>query len=288
MAVEIMAWNVLDALSDEQRARGVLREIGKQRPGAVVLSEAYREGKEQFLDDVVQEMDASGYHTVYGLYEDDDGREDRHGIMGLMRKDSAAAAQPKIISLVTRNAVHLPLLDTERSTETVIDFYGVHLDDRNEQRRMAQAEWLIGAAGLNSRVVIGGDMNALHHDDMRAKALRAIRPIAKRMPSVEPRPDYTPPKLKRIGSLASRLTDMATGSTLQLFEAAGFDDVDPDRQPTKGPFNLDHILVKGPLVYFNQHTHARPPVSDQNKAPLSDHRAISVSVYALPEASASS
>lgn len=270
MAVEVMAWNVLDAFSDESRARGVLQVVQEQRPDAAVFSEAWREGKDGLLDNVLDDLDRNGYAVAHGLYEDNDGRQDRHGIIGIVRSELVADQKPQLVSLGSRNAVHVPVVSTA-GTETVFDFFGAHLDDRSEQRRLAQAERLIAAADFSGRVVVGGDLNAMHRTDPRAKALRAVRPIARRMPTVEPRPDFKPPKLKRIGSLASRLTDMATGTTLERFEDAGFEDADSRRQPTKGPFNIDHILIKG-LVSFDQRTH--------DKSPLSDHRAISTSVYA--------
>jgi len=270
MAVEIMAWNVLDAFSDESRGRGVLQVVQEQRPDAAVFSEAWREGKDELLDNVLDDLGRSGYTVAHGLYEDNDGRQDRHGIMGIVRSELVADQKPQLVSLGSRNAVHVPVVNPASGGETVFDFFGVHLDDRSEQRRLAQAERLIAAADFSGRVVVGGDLNAMHRTDPRAKALRLVRPIARCMPTVDPRPDFKPPKLKRIGSLASRLTEMATGTTLGRFEEAGFEDTDARRQPTRGPFNIDHILIRG-LVAFGQRTH--------DKSPLSDHRAVSVSVY---------
>jgi hypothetical protein len=274
MAVEVMAWNVLGAFSDESRAKGILQAIQEQRPGTAVFSEAYREDKDHLLDNVLEELDRNGYTTVYGLYEDDDGRQDRHGIIGIVRNEIMANDKPQIISLGSRNAVRMPLLHSAANAERVVDFFGVHLDDRSEQRRLAQAERLIAVAKFSGQAVIGGDLNAMHRTDSLARALRMVHPVAKRMPTVEPRPDFRPPKLKRIGSLASRLTDMATGTTLQQLESAGFEDADRSHQPTKGPFNLDHILVKG-LVASGYHAHA--------KTPLSDHRAISATLDVRPK-----
>lgn len=267
MAVEVMAWNVLDAFSDENRARGILQVVQEQRPDTAIFSEAWREGKDKLLDNVLDDLDRGGYTVAYGLYEDNDGRQDRHGIIGIVRSELVADQKPQLISLGSRNAVHMPVVNRATGGETVCDFFGVHLDDRSEQRRLDQAIRLIAVAHFSGQVVVGGDLNAMHRADPRAKALRFVRPIAKRMPTVEPRPDFKPPKLKRIGSLASRLTDMATGTTLGLFEEAGFRDTDMHRKPTKGPFNIDHILVRG-VAAFGQRTH------DEN--PLSDHRAVSV------------
>lgn len=270
MAVEIMAWNVLDAFSDESRAKGVLQVVQEQHPDAAVFSEAWREDKDHLIDDVLEDLDGNGYTVTHGLYADDDGRQDRHGIIGIVRNEVVADNKPQIVSLGSRNAVHMPLLNmTGNNTETILDFFGVHLDDRSEQRRLAQVERLIAATEFSGKIAIGGDLNAMHRADPLARTLRMVRPIVQRMPTIAPRPDFKPPRLKRIGSLASRLTDMATGTTLQQLESAGFVDADTSHQPTKGPFNLDHILLKG-LVAFSQRTH--------EKSHLSDHRAVSALV----------
>jgi len=264
---EVMAWNVLDAFSDENRAQGILEVVEEQQPDVAVFLEAWREDKAHPLEYALEELEAKGYATLHGLYDDNDGRQDRHGILGIVRRDNLADRQPQLVSLGSRNAVHIPFVD--ESTEQVIDFFGTHLDDRTEERRMGQANRLIAAAEFSGRVVIGGDFNALYRDDSRAKMLRIIKPLAQRMPTVEPRPDFKPPKLKRIGSLASRLTDMATGTTMEQFVGADFEDTDPKRQPTKGPFMLDHIVVRGVTVNSQQ---------TLEKSPLSDHRAVSASV----------
>jgi len=86
MAIDVLAWNVLDAFSDEQRARGVLDVTLQQRPDVAVFSEAWREGQEGLLDNVYGHLDKAGYSIAGGLYEDDDGREDRHGILAIVRR----------------------------------------------------------------------------------------------------------------------------------------------------------------------------------------------------------
>lgn len=54
---------------------------------------------------------------------------------------------------------------------------------------------------------------------------------------------------------------MAIGTTLERFENAGFNDADPSRQPTKGPFNIDHIVYRG-LAVVAQSTHSKNFLSD--------------------------
>lgn len=269
MAVEVMAWNVLDAFSDPGRARGVLEVVQADRPDVAVFSEAWRESEDHLVDGLLGDLSDIGYTAVHGLYDDNDGRLDRHGILGIVRNELVADQKPQLISLGSRNAAHIPFIDEASGAE--IDFFGAHLDDRSEKRRLAQASQLVARAGLSERAVIGGDFNAMYRNDRLAKVLRPLGSIAQRLPTVDPRPDFKPPKLQRFGSLASRLTAMATGTTMQQFEAAGFEDADPERQPTKGPFALDHIVVRG-LEVTEQRTHP--------KSPLSDHRALSVHVAA--------
>lgn len=261
MAVEVMAWNVLDAFSDEARARGVLAVVARQRPDAAVFSEAYAEGKETLLDDVLDELTGHGYAVVHGTYDDTDGRQDRHGIIGIVRNKILTSQKPTLVNLDGRQAVRIPLADPESGEEN--DFIGVHLDDRSESGRLKQTTALLGLVG--EKAIIGGDFNALYKEDKTARVLRAARPIAKLLPAVDPRPDFRPPKLKRLGSLAGRLTDMAQGTTMQEFEAAGFQDADPSHQPTKGPVCIDHIVYRG-MRLLSQRTH---PASN-----MSDHRAV--------------
>lgn len=262
MALEVAAWNVLDAFSDARRAVRVLRAVQRWRPDAAVLLEAWRDDRyTSLLDGVLEDFGNSGYDVVHSLYGDA-GRPYQHGIIGIVRREVAAA--PQIVSLGSRNAVRMSLPDA--SGGVPVEFLGVHLDDRSEQERLRQVERLIEMVKPCSRVVVGGDFNAMHGADWRAQALRAVRPLAQHMQPAEHHHHWTPPQLQRIGSLAARLTGMAAGTTLQQLEAAGFTDTSTERPPTKGPFNLDHILVRG-VQGFELRVDSVPPS-------LSDHRPV--------------
>jgi len=244
VSIEVMALHVQDAFSDETRAQTVLDVVTLRRPDAAVFAEAWHDGRDQLLDDVLDTFTERGYATVHSLYDDDDGRQDRHGIIGIVRNRILTDQVPHVVRLGSRNAVYLPLANPESGVTT--DLFGIHLDDRSEARRLGQTDALLGTVVDPDRpTIVAGKFNAMYPSDPRAIVARALRPLARRLPTADPRPDVRPPRLKRIGSLAERTTAMAAGTTMQRFITADFIDADPAHQPTKGPFNLDHILYRG-------------------------------------------
>lgn len=60
------------------------------------------------MDDVLADFAHVGYAVAHGLYEDDDGRQDRHGMVGIVRNKVLTDRQPSVMSLGSRNAVYLP------------------------------------------------------------------------------------------------------------------------------------------------------------------------------------
>jgi len=144
------------------------------------------------------------------------------------------------------------------------------LDDRAEARRVGQTLKLLelfqDEQDGSCPSVIAGDLNAMHRLEIRSALIRAVQPIAERLPYGEP--GFEASKIARIGSLARRLSEMADGTTLRLFENAGYRDSDSAHLHTKGIAQLDHILHTAELY--------SPPDSFQSiKANgLSDHRII--------------
>lgn len=267
MALEVMSWNIRDGLSNEAMADTVIAHIETAMPDVLVLAEAYRENKQPTMGEKLHILGDLGYCAIAAPYADDDGRADRHYLVGCARDELVESAEA--LSLGTRNALYLQVVDP--ASDKLIDTFLTHLDDRRESRRLAQAQHLLAAIDPEAPAIIAGDMNAMHSDDPRARLLRMARPLAKRLPTIEPRPDYKYPKLKRMGSLASRLTDMATGTTLAAFEAAGFADANTQHLPTRGPVTIDYIMARDLLVNNDSFV-----VHDQTE--VSDHRAISAVV----------
>ena len=270
MSIEIATWNLRDGFSDPNRMDGIVQTLIDAHPTVAILPEAYREGHESHLPAITELFSQAGYTAIHGLYNDHDGRLDRHGIMGVVKTESLRG-DPQIIKTLGRSALHIPIKDSDSGA--TMDVYGVHLDDRREETRQAYASGLLKLMRRSSAdiSVAGGDFNAMHRKSWRSRILRALRPIAKRLPTIEPRPDFKYPKLKRLGSLVSRLTGMANGGTMQKFTTAGFRDTHPNQPATIGSFNLDHIVFKGNVTAVGN------PVQKTNK---SDHRLLTASFIA--------
>jgi hypothetical protein len=244
MAVEIMALHAQDAFSDAKRGGDVLNLVRKHKPDAAVFAEAWHEGHDSLLDGYIDALRSQEYGVVGCLYADNDSREDRHGMLGIVRQRLIGSEEPYAVRMGTRNALCMPLEDPE--TGMVSDLFGIHLDDRREERRRGQANILVHQLVRPDRpTIVAGKFNAMYTRDPIARALRMTRWLTHHLPEVDPRPDVKPPRYKRVGSLARRSSDMACGTTMDVFTAAQFIDADPLHKPTKGPFAIDRIVYRG-------------------------------------------
>jgi endonuclease/exonuclease/phosphatase family metal-dependent hydrolase len=170
--------------------------------------------------------------------------------------------------MIGRSAIYLPIIDRVRDEN--IDIYGVHLNDRNEASRVQEATSLLDMIGNdNDKVIVGGDFNATYRKDALGRILRVAIPLFRSVPVIDYKPGHKPPKLHHLADMTRRASQMAIGTTLELFEAANFEDADPDHRPTAGPFNIDHLLGRN-VKFFD---HEVLP-----KTPYSDHHAISATL----------
>jgi endonuclease/exonuclease/phosphatase family metal-dependent hydrolase len=255
-----MAWNLRDGLGDPERRDGIVRTVLENPPTVAIFPEAFREGTANNTADFIDPLIKAGYTALRTPYHDDDGRKDRHDLLGIVRTERLAA-DPSVVRLVGRNALRIPLKDDK--TGKTINFIGVHLDDRKEETRQAQVTELLRTEDTD---IIAGDFNSMHGRDLRPSMLRLARPIAKLLPATDPNPDIKPKKLERIGSLAERVTGMANGGVMRTVIEAGFEDADPSHPGTKGPFNLDHIMYRDRLFVSQKY--------DIDTGKLSDHRIV--------------
>lgn len=231
--LEIVSWNLRDQINDPALQRSVLDVA----PDIAVFPEARSE--DTALEQATwQRFENAGYTVYDHAYQDDDGRKDRHALVVAVKPELVRVANS--VRLVSRSAIRLTL-------HGGVDFMGVHLDDRHEGRRLGQAAMAIRYLGESA--MVAGDFNAMYPDVGQARLLRTVRPFAKLLPAKDPVPGEKTPKLQRLGSLSQRLTDMASGTTMELFRHADFRDADPTHSPTmkKGPIaaQLDHILYRG-------------------------------------------
>jgi hypothetical protein len=259
----IMALHVQDAFSDIHATDQVMRIIRREKPAAAIFTEAWAEDRAELVDAVTAGFRYLGYHVHHTLNGDDGEdppRQDRHGMMGIVRNSRLTDNKPGTVRLGTRNALMLPLVD--RRADTEIKLYGIHLDDDNEARRLAQAKELIKLTENDDQLLVGGKFNAMYRSDISTKVIRHLGVAARMLPAMHPRTGDDPTRLQRFASLSIRSGDMADGRTMRAFQAAGFIDADPQHLPTKGPFSLDRFVYRGLArqVYLSR---SKPQFKDQ-------------------------
>lgn len=274
----VAGWNVRDGLSEQAAMPLVVERIVALEADIVVLPEAYSEAartgdaqKAETLHQAATALGGEGYTMHRVLYADADGRKDRHGF-ALLTRLTEAKNPVSVFTLENRKVLGQTFGDL------ALTVVGVHLDDRSEATRLVQASDLLQQLDPAQYNIILGDFNGMHRADPRARALRAARPLALALPSVDPG-ETAPylPKLHRAGSLASRLTDMANGSLMDQFAQSGYEDVSRDYQPTKGPVQLDHIVSNLRALHPADQWLRIVQVHETTKAE-SDHRPISATV----------
>lgn len=286
MAIEIAAWNVKDGFSDPDRIPVLRAAIDRHRPDVMVFSEAYAAAATAQLDNVFEDFDKRDYAFGHTLYEDDDARKDRHGLIVIASKELLSGPFAAL-RLASRYALQAWL--TDPATEEAVSFTGAHFDDRSEDRRLGMVQALkphIAPEGMVLEpVVLAGDLNSMHRTDPLARKLRTLRPLRPllKLLSIEPDPTNPIGGVRRKASLAYRLTDMATGKTMAELESWGLRDADPGHVPTipaeKPTAQLDHVLVSRRIHVV------RYDVMDYNAAadhgiyqPVSDHRGIAATL----------
>lgn len=278
--LKIASWNVEDGLSKPNKTAGVVERIKTIDADIVALPEAFAESarysKNNYsavLQEAFEKLAAQGYVPHSKLYDDTDGRKDRHGFV-LLTRQQAAADEVVEIDLGSRQALGQYMGDIS------LTIAGVHLDDRTEVRRMSQTSMLLRWLNPARPNVVMGDMNAMHRQDLMARALRLFTTAAYRLPSVDPG-EQAPNLawLRRKGSLSQRLTDMATGYVIATMEESGYRDADPVHQPTKGAVQLDHIMANTHTLpdYKSWLSISQTQVEDMVKGE-SDHRPISTTI----------
>ncbi len=275
--IKIASWNICDGLTNPDAMPAVVERIKGLEADIVALPEAFNEaadtgdaGKAALLEEALSSFEAEGYRVRSVLYNDTDGRKDRHGFTMLNRESES---EMHVVDLGNRRVLGAYVGGLS------LHVVGVHLDDRAEVTRLEQASNLVGSLDEDDHNVLMGDFNAMHHHDIRARLLRMTGPTVRLLPSVDPgeqAPNLA--KLRRIGSLSQRLAGMATGSALQYLHDVGYRDVDEQLRPTKGPVQLDHILTNFDELHRGHYLNVGDYRVDESSAGESDHRPISAVV----------
>jgi len=275
--MKIASWNVEGRLTSRtSKKRGtpehILRGIKTLDADIVVLPEAYSSALNLGIENKLREL---GYQYWQDAEYDEHDRE----------KENTSADDLHI-----RVLSRLPILKTEQlkwnnargmlsvtvkdpATGHLIRIIATHLDDRSEERRLAQIKDAI--AFINSSdlpTVMMGDFNAMHDDKWsRLIGSKVVKSLSTLIPH------------ERARGLALQLTEMATGATLgRLEKETRLRDIDDAHRPTTTPklygiewmpsirmAQIDHIFVS-PEIRASDFRIARDSGSD--------HRAISANI----------
>jgi endonuclease/exonuclease/phosphatase family metal-dependent hydrolase len=273
--MKIASWNVEGRLTlSTQKRRGtpakILSMIEKIDADIFVLPEAYGDQPAKGVDSRLREL---GYEWRDIRYNE----LDRKYTNGSVNLHIRVLSRFKIIK-----TEHLRWNDARSLLSVIIEdpqsgqnirIIATHLDERSEQRRLAQlkdAITFINSVSLPT--VMMGDFNAMHLDD-RSKLIqsKAVRSASRFIPH------------KRMEHRALTLIEMASGSALKLLESeTNLRDIDPRHRPTTTPklkemewmpsirmAQIDHIFVSPDIETFDFKV-ARDGGSD--------HRAISANI----------
>lgn len=281
MSINLAAWNVEGRLSrGEVYRRGtvdhIMDGIEKLNADVVVLPEAFDVGLG--LDPRAKSrMLELGYrHTAETEYVDRGERPPGAvaSPLAMIIASRIALVETEVIRLANlRNMLRVQVKD--RATNTPVNIYGVHFDDRSKQFRMRQIEDLAEIMKRHSEPsAVIGDYNSMTGEGIVAKTLRSK--IASIATSVLP---------GEVGYVAQRALDMASGDELRrMYELTNFRNVDPSGAPTTTPklkqmpavtpsirmLDIDHLLVS-PEIDFTD-------FAIMKKDGGSDHRAISATI----------
>jgi endonuclease/exonuclease/phosphatase family metal-dependent hydrolase len=106
----------------------------------------------------------------------------------------------------------------------ILNIFGIHLDDRNEQIRMLQIKSVVQqVSNMTAPIIVAGDFNAMSEHSLFARLVRSTG--ARRGKNVIPH--------KQLQSVIERVSEMAIGTTIEyLLDNTTLVDLDPSSQPT--------------------------------------------------------
>lgn len=269
MKATIAAWNIQEGLAIPARSRQLVEGIKQLDADVITLSDAYWPGNPlhtldmALVEEAKADLDAEGYSTFELAYEDDNDPYPSRYMLGLAR----VACRQSGVNLDGRNALAISVVPDRQTSEKELQVYGVHLDDRSESRRVAQAYAILNEFDTYAAQAVIGDFNSLNKTTISARiigstlgTLDSADHISRRVPD-------------RIRAVASKLGGMASGTTLDVVRAAGLQETDDKPSgtfPSRFPLlQLDRCMVTPGIEVHQQRQPHRAG---------SDHRAIKVSL----------
>lgn len=254
MSVRVATWNVKNSFEYPDNVR-LYDHAMRMDADVLVFQEAY-EDDNHHAHELRERFYHHGYAVQHMPYEPASSEIANHRFVLLARPEQRIKNAARLGVL---NAVQLELIDPD--TEGHAQAMGVHFDSHSEANRLAQVDALAEHDFTDGPRILLGDLNSIVAGSLWARILRSrgARAAAERMPS------------PRARSIATRLSEMALGTTLQKL-ADDYDLHDVTKRPritwpTPVSFvALDHILTSPDITVDN--------VAVQPPTRLSDHRAL--------------
>lgn len=237
--MKLLAINACDALGDS----AFCEELLASGADVVFVSEAFAEDASEAEVESVR-SNLQGYDVAFALYEDEDGRKDRHVMAMLVRRELVGRIRMEKMWLGSRYSIMATVDDTYK-------VMGVHLDDRSWDGRNEQVRFLLAHID-GSPAVVFGDLNETWPGTWLGRLLQMaiIQRLIGRLPVGQPGTNQS--RLARFGSLLSRLAMQVAGRVIDTMCESGFEEVDASRRPTMylhkrvriPVVQLDHIMVR--------------------------------------------
>jgi len=163
MVIKIYSQNSLDGFSEAGTSEEYIGLMRQMKPDAAVFTEAYKAGTETALSKPVEQLESLGYDAFYGPYDEQDDRNDRHGILIAIRKPLVGDKKPRLTRIGKRNIIESWL---QFKKNQPIHLLGMHLNDRSESKRQAELDDLFQLIDIaNIPTILTGDMNSVHRAD---------------------------------------------------------------------------------------------------------------------------
>jgi len=276
-SVNVLSYNVKEALGDAPRAEGAVRLVEALDPGVAIFHSAYwtlSERDSPVLAATVRRLGDLGYDVTVEDEGDTTDRADKTGFVGFTQANLGSGA---LMGAGTRQGYLSTITPPGSDIEMLIG--GLHATDTDEAARLVQVAAL--PEGLDALLT---DANAMHRGARIARVLRLLRPFTDRLPEYRDRDrDFRSTgglnARKEYMHLAQTLVWMANGDTLAKLERRlQMRDADPGHQSTVhlGPIGfgqLDHIHVAPHIAVSDFTVH-----KDGDLSRVSDHWPLSATL----------
>jgi endonuclease/exonuclease/phosphatase family metal-dependent hydrolase len=270
--MKIASWNIEGRLTlTTKKRRGtpdqILDMIKKINADVFILPEAYVGQPAEKVNMRLQEMGYEWQDARYDEYDAD--HPDDIYIRVLSRLEIIKTEQLRWNN--ARGLLSVIVKDSKSGQK--IRFIATHIDERSEERRLAQLKDAVSFINSNDMpTVMLGDFNAMHVDQ-RSRFIQSK--FVKGVISLIPH--------EQIKSRAKMLIEMASGSSLGFLESqTNLRDADPLHRPTTTPKLQEMEWMPSVRIAQIDHIFVSPDIQASHfkvaKDGGSDHRAISAEI----------